>query len=137
MAVVLPTPPRSRMLSFQVLGQLGTGGMGRVDLAKRVDDQSGTLIAVKRLHQHLAEDPAFLEMFVNEVRVTAAVSHPNVVALIGWGRDDDGIFLATELVRGASLADLIKAGGISPPLAAYVCARVAAGLHAAHTATGP
>jgi eukaryotic-like serine/threonine-protein kinase len=130
--VVATAPRDSETLAFEVLGKLGSGGMGRVDLA-RATDPRGTLIAVKRLHDELANDPEFVRMFVDEARITASIQHDNVVTLVGWGIDADGLFLATEFVRGASLRDLLRAGPLTERLAAYVCARAASGLHAAHT----
>src|SRR5262252_2857721 len=93
-------------LVFEVLGKLGSGGMGRVELARRANDTSGALIAVKRLHEDLANDPEFVQMFVDEARMTASIQHENVVNLVGWGIDAAGLFLATEFVRGASLREL-------------------------------
>jgi hypothetical protein len=126
------TASGSDALAFEVLGKLGGGGMGRVDLARRAGDPHGALVAVKRLHEDLAADPEFVEMFVDEARITAAIHHENVVGVIGWGSDAEGLFLATEFVRGASLRDLLRSGPLTERLAAYVCARAAAGLHAAH-----
>ncbi len=118
----------SETLAFEVLGKLGSGGMGRVDLARH----ASTLVAVKRLHEDLANEPEVVEMFVDEARITAAIHHDNVVRVVGWGQDRDGLFLATEFVRGASLRDLERTGPLTESLAVYVCARAAAGLHAAH-----
>ncbi len=126
------TSSGSDTLAFEVLGKLGSGGMGRVDLARRVSDPHGVLVAVKRLHDELANDQDFVQMFVDEARITASIHHENVVSLVGWGVDEHGLFLATEFVRGASLRDLVRAGPLTERLAAYACARAAAGLHAAH-----
>lgn len=123
----------SDTLAFEVLGKLGSGGMGRVDLARRASDPSGSLVAVKRLHDELVNDQEFVQMFVDEARITASIQHENVVSTVGWGIDEHGLFLATEFVRGASLRDLVRVTPLPERLAAYVCARVAAGLHAAHT----
>lgn len=120
-------------LAFEVLGKLGSGGMGRVELARRANDATGALIAVKRLHEDLALDPEFVQMFVDEARITASIQHDNVVNLVGWGIDTSGLFLATEFVRGASLRDLERTTSLEQETAAYVCARTATGLHAAHT----
>jgi len=125
--------PANETLSFEVLGKLGSGGMGRVELARRANDATGALIAVKRLHEDLANDPEFVQMFVDEARITASIQHENVVNLVGWGIDAAGLFLATEFVRGASLRDLERTAPLDQYVAAYICARAASGLHAAHT----
>ncbi len=125
--------PEHETLAFEVLGKLGSGGMGRVELARRANGATGALIAVKRLHEDLANDPEFVQMFVDEARITASIQHENVVNLVGWGIDASGLFLATEFVRGASLRDLERTAMPGETIAAYVCARAASGLHAAHT----
>jgi serine/threonine protein kinase len=130
--VVATAPSENETHAFEVLGKLGSGGMGRVELARRANDPGGALIAVKRLHEDLANDPEFVQMFVDEARITASIQHDNVVTLVGWGIDGAGLFLATEFVRGASLRDLERSGPLAERLAVYVCARAATGLHAAH-----
>ena len=125
-------------LRWAVLGEIASGGMGRVELARWLD--GGEVLAVKRLHPHFAADQRFVAMFLDEVWMTGALRHPNVVELAGWGEDDDGMFLAMELVRGASLNHLWRAGlaagdPIAPELVAYAAARAAEGLAAAHALT--
>lgn len=122
-----------------VLGRLASGGMGTVSLA-RTDD--GELVAVKRMHPHLAEDSHFLRMFLDEIWLTGALDHSNVVKLVAWGVDDTGPYFATEFVHGVPLTTLLarsraSSEPIPPPLVAHVGARIAEGLHAAHTLSGP
>jgi serine/threonine-protein kinase len=124
-----------------VLGELASGGMGRVDLA-RVIGAEEWVVAVKRLHPHLARDAHFVAMFLDEVRVAGSLRHPNIVELVGWGKDDDGTFLAMEFVYGAPLSHVAKSGRdagdpMPEPLIAYVGARVAEGLGAAHDLRAP
>jgi ABC-type branched-subunit amino acid transport system substrate-binding protein len=138
-------PPTAHppLLRFAVLGQLAMGGMGRVDLAQRVEGtERRELVAVKRLHPHLASDPAFVHMFLEEAKLTGALRHPNVVALVGWGSDPEGLFLATEFVFGPSLGAAMRARDksdehVAPEVAAFIGARVAHGLAAVHALRGP
>src|SRR5262249_3311410 len=101
-AVIVGATPST--LRFAVLGELASGGMGRVDLARALDHD--LLIALKRLHRYYAQDPAFVRMFFDEAALTGALEHPNLVALVGFGTDEEGLFLATELVRGGALSQL-------------------------------
>jgi len=122
-----------------VLGRLASGGMGTVSLART---EEGHRVAVKRMHTHLAEDSHFLRMFLDEIWLTGALRHDNVVRLVGWGVDDGGPYFATEFVLGAGLGELLaraRGAGESLPheLVAYIGARMAEGLHAAHSLCGP
>ncbi len=142
-----PSLPAESALRLVVLGQLASGGMGKVELAEVVgghgDGPGGrAVVAVKRLHPHLAQDRHFVDMFLDEVWMTAALRHPNVVELVGWGRDDEGVFLAMEFCHGVALSLASRAGRtagepLPPELIAHVGARIASGLAAAHALTGP
>lgn len=140
--------PAESSLRLIVLGELASGGMGRVDLARVIADGEvkargpRRILAVKRLHAHLARDARFVEMFLDEVWMTAALRHPNVVELVGWGRDAAGCFLAMEFVHGAALSVIERAGReaddpLPPELIAFIGARVAEGLGAAHSLVSP
>jgi len=127
-----------KTLRFTVLGELAAGGMGRVDLARCADSDVGLgLVAVKRLLPIFAMDPQFIRMFESEARLTGALDHPNIVGLVGYGTDEEGLFLATALVQGGSLSQLERTRkrlGEPPPLdlVPYVGARIADALAAAH-----
>src|SRR5262245_60217351 len=90
-------------ISFQVLAEIAAGSTARIDLCRAVGPpRDGQLLAVKRLHPHLADDPAFANPFFDEIWMTASLRHPNVVEVAGWGRDAQGAYLAVELVQGVS-----------------------------------
>jgi len=122
-----------------VLGELASGGMGTVWLA-HIDGHLERLVALKRMHKHLASEPEFLNMFLDEICLTGALRHPNIVDLVGWGIDDRGPYFATEFVLGASLSTLKRGGRASQnplpvALVMHVGAEIARGLHAAYTHT--
>ncbi|MDP3214222.1 MAG: serine/threonine-protein kinase, partial [Deltaproteobacteria bacterium] len=118
--------------------KIASGGMGSVELAVAASGRSlGRMVAVKRLHPHLAEDERFLSMFFDELAITASLHHPHIVEIVDWGKDDRGHFLVLEYVPGDSLFALARATqkrGIPFPveLALYIVACTAEGLHAAH-----
>jgi serine/threonine-protein kinase len=96
-------------LRFELLAEIAVGNTARVELCRVSEGQhAGSLCAVKRLHVHVAEDPAFVDMFRDEVWMTAALKNEHVVQVLGWGNDAQGPWLAVELVRGVSLARLMK-----------------------------
>ncbi|MDP1922147.1 MAG: serine/threonine-protein kinase [Myxococcales bacterium] len=103
---------------YRVLRQLAEGGMGLVLLA-RTDGPAGFTkrVVLKTLHPHLAADQSFLDVFLVEARVCAALSHPNVAQVFELVEDGGEYFLAMEYVRGRSLREVVKARG---PLGAAV-----------------
>ena len=126
-------------LVFDVLAEVAAGTTARIELCriKAPVDRAGRLVAVKRLHKHIAEDKAFADMFFDEVWMTAALHHPNVVDVAGWGSDNDGTYLAVELVQGVSLARLMKTvfetgEMFSERMVVYLGNSICAGLAAAH-----
>src|SRR5262249_56760913 len=65
--------------------------------------------------------------------ISARLHHPNIVQVLDFDRDDDGrLFLAMELVEGRSLDDIVRAGPVPAPVAAYIAAEVLKGLAHAH-----
>src|SRR5436309_11774449 len=91
------------------LAEIARGGMGSVELARVEGGKfNGNLLAIKRLHPNIAQDPQFVGMFLDEAWMTAALQSPNVVKVAAWGNDEKGMFLAVEFVQGVSLARLIK-----------------------------
>jgi eukaryotic-like serine/threonine-protein kinase len=142
---VLPDPAAGA-ISFQVLAEISAGATARIDLCRATDarrpDLQGHLLAVKRLHPHVAEDPGFQNQFQDEVWMTSALTHPNVVEVKGWGTDAVGSYLAVELVQGVSLARLMKTvfdtGEVfTERMVVYVAARLCRGLAAAHALRAP
>jgi hypothetical protein len=93
---------------YRLVRRLGAGGFGVVWLAE--DERLGRAVAVKRIVMHHAGVAARAE---REARAAARLAHPGIVALYESGRDDDAVYLVSELVRGRTLADLIDDGDLS------------------------
>jgi serine/threonine-protein kinase len=96
-------------------------------------------VAIKRLHPHLAKDPDFVAMFLEEARLAARVRHPNVVATLDVVSDDGELFLVMEYVAGESLSRLVrkvreKGERIPPRYLVGIMSGALEGLHAAHEA---
>ncbi len=129
-------------ITFELLAEIATGPTARVELCRiRAPEKlAGKLCAVKRLHPHIAEDPHFYSMFVDEVWMTAALDHQNVVHVVGWGTDAEGTYLAVELIEGVSLARLMKTvfetrEAFTERMVVYIGLEICAGLSAAHGLT--
>jgi eukaryotic-like serine/threonine-protein kinase len=126
---------------FVLLGELASGGMGSVDLVRMIDASGERIAAMKRMHPQFSRDAEFVQMFRDEIWLTRELRHENAVELVGWGDDDEGPYLVMEFIDGAPLAEIVhqmrRIGKRLPEeIAAYVAARVADGLHAAHTLAG-
>ena len=105
-------PPRlaagARVGAYEVLGQLGVGGMGEVYRAR--DTRLGRDVAIKILPSTFASDPARLARFEREARVLAALNHPNIATIHGIEESDGSLALVMEVVEGATLAERLAQG---------------------------
>ena len=126
---------------YELLAPLGKGGMASVFLA-RLRGPSGfeKLLALKRIHPTLSEDPRFVDMFLDEARIAAALQHPNIAQVFELGSADSVYFLAMEYLHGEHLGDVLgraaKSGTPLPvELACWIVARTAEALHHAHEST--
>ena len=128
---------------YTLIRKLATGGMAEVFLAKAAGPMGfEKTLVVKRILPHLAEDPAFVEMFLSEAKLAAQLNHPNIVQIFDFGEADDAYFLAMEFIDGPNLRVLLKRAsqqGVALPPA--VCARLIAtaceGLAFAHDFADP
>jgi eukaryotic-like serine/threonine-protein kinase len=88
---------------------LGAGGMAIVHRAtKEIGAGVVREVALKRLLPQLANDKLFTEDFIREAKLAAQLDHPNIVHILELGEVDGTYFIAMELVRGASLVQLMK-----------------------------
>jgi eukaryotic-like serine/threonine-protein kinase len=135
--------PTGRALGRYVLHDaISSGGMGSVHLGRLVGPVGfSRTVAIKRLHAHLAREPEFVAMFVDEARLAARIQHPNVVSTVDVVVLEGEIFLVMEYIQGESISKLQRLGGetpetIPPPIACAIAAGLLRGLHAAHEARG-
>lgn len=127
---------------YRVVDEIGVGGMASVHLA-RMDGPGGfqKWVAIKKIHPHLVEDESFVQMFFDEARVAARISHPNVATVFDIGKHDDTYWIAMEYLHGEPLRELMRRteelGTAMPPeIACRIIADAAEGLHAAHELLG-
>ena len=120
--------------------RLGSGGMAEVFRATYWPEGGfRKTVAVKRVLPTKADTERFTRMFLEEARLCAMLTHPNIVQVLDCGKFQDRFILAMEYVEGCSLARLIKAQGQSLPLAAvtFLGAELAAALGYIHKRAGP
>ncbi|MDB5218114.1 MAG: serine/threonine protein kinase [Myxococcaceae bacterium] len=132
--------PGTRLGRYELLVPIARGGMARV-WAARLHGQRGfqKLVAIKTILPHLAEEPEFERMFLDEARIASGVHHPNVCEIYELGEEKHTLYLVMEWVNGDSLARVLRSSGKTEPVDSRVVARIVAdacaGLHAAHELT--
>ena len=105
---------------FEILGQLGQGGMGAVYKARQTVLRR--TVAVKTLQPSLAADPEFVARFHNEAVAAAALNHPNLVQVYSAGCTDGIHWFAMEFVDGETIqARLKRLGKLEPTEAVAIC----------------
>ena len=119
---------------YQLLRQLGKGGMGTVYIARHTTLPK--TFAVKVLNPRYAGRWDIAERFLQEARAVSLVEHENVVGVIDFGREDDGsAFLVMEHLRGESLAAVCRREApLSWPRVRHIMLQLCRALQAAHTA---
>jgi serine/threonine protein kinase len=116
---------------YQVIEELGQGGMGRV--YKVHDTKIGEKIALKIIRPESALDKKSLERFSNELKLARKIRHKNVCQMFDLGEDQGTRYITMEYVHGEDLRQLIrKVGRLSPGQAIAIVRQVCAGLEEAH-----
>jgi serine/threonine-protein kinase len=126
----------TRLGPYEVRGQIAEGGMAVVYLGRRHDPTPGEF-ALKVIHPRLARDQGFIGMFLDEARLTARLSHPNIVKVYEQQNDGRNLFIAMELLLGQTLTRVWEATShrdtpLGYEVIAWIGARVADGLRHAH-----
>ncbi|WP_437851990.1 protein kinase domain-containing protein [Sorangium sp. So ce363] len=125
---------------YESLRAIASGGMATVYLGRALGAGGfERLVALKMMHPHIAAEPEFVAMFLDEARLAARVRHPNVVAT--FDLVEDPLFLVMEYIEGPSLHSLLRTcARAKRPVPLGIVLRifldVLAGLHAAHELTG-
>lgn len=123
---------------YRLLREISSGGMGSVLEALYCPEEGfARRVALKRIHPHLARDPAFLERFRREAALCSRLEHPHIVAALDFGHVDDAWYLAMEYVDGPTLHELLKlrretGEPLDEALVAFIGRQIAEALHHAH-----
>jgi Tol biopolymer transport system component len=89
-------------------------------------------VAVKVLPRNLADDPEALGRFEREAKAVAALSHPNILAIHDFGREEGTVYAAMELLEGETLRQRLQDGALPARKAVEIALEIASGLAAAH-----
>ncbi len=126
---------------YALFGEIAKGGMATVHFGRVLGDTGGIsrVVAIKCLLPELAQDPAFVRMFLAEGRLASRVRHPNVVATLEASTHDNELFHVMEYIPGESLSRLVRkcretGDNVPPRIAVAIVCGLLEGLHAAHDA---
>jgi len=123
--------PAGRPGRYQIVGELGRGGMGIVYRAQ--DTVLDRPVAFKVLPDALKDNPEALKNFLREAKSAAKLNHPNIVTVYDAGEQDGRYYIAMEYVDGTTLKEVVRRrGGISPNGVLHVLIQLCEALHFAH-----
>jgi serine/threonine protein kinase len=129
-----------RLGPYELLQRLATGGMAEIYIARREGPHGfSKRIALKRILPQLAADPEFVAMFIDEARVCAQLTHPNLVEVFDFGEEGCELYMAMELIEGTTAAKVVRTAAtrgelVPAEVALYVALSVGRGLTHAHEA---
>lgn len=125
---------------WEVIRRLGSGGMADVYLAHSKGEAGfEKLVAIKVMHAHLARNERAVEHFLDEARLAARISHPNIVQILDLGKIGNEYVIVMEYVDGVDLEQLLASARIASrpvplDIGLGILRRICDGLQAAHTA---
>jgi serine/threonine protein kinase/Tol biopolymer transport system component len=122
--------PGTKLGDYEIVSQLGAGGMGVVYRAR--DLVLSRSVAIKVLREHLSADANRLRRFEQEAQSAAALNHPNILAVYQLGVYQGAPYLVSELLEGETLREELKRGPLGQSRAVELGEQIAEGLSAAH-----
>ena len=140
---IIPTRSAPEKIGrYELCFELASGGMASVYLA-RAGGAPGfqKLVALKRIHAHLAKEKEYVEMFLDEARIASRITHANVCSVFDFGEVNGEYFIAMEYLVGEPLSRVHRrvvanaeerSSPLLPSRMARIIAQAAEGLHAAH-----
>ncbi len=128
---------------YEVIERLDAGGMAEVFRGRAISIEGfEKKVAIKRVLPHLAKNQKFVNMFLDEAKLSLFLDHANVVSVFDLGRAADTYFIVMEFIDGANLKKILEWGhknkhGVPIEVAAYVAIEMCKGLEYAHTKKDP
>ncbi len=130
----------SRFGRYLILDHLVDGGMAQINRARFLGEQADKIVAIKMVRSQFSQDPEFKKMFMDEIKVTFDLIHPNIVQTYDYGIHNDQLFVAMEYCDGRNLKEYLdklteKKFVFPVEISVYIITQVCQGLHYAHTKT--
>ncbi len=116
---------------YKIEEELGAGGMGTVYRAR--DSESGELIVVKVLLAELCSDQFYMSRFIREIKVMEELHHPNIIAILDYGKESGTVYFVMEYVDGPSLRKILDEEKVLPVKESLrIAIQIATALYYAH-----
>ncbi len=123
---------------YFLVDKIATGGMAEIFKAKTYSHGGfENLLVIKRILPHIGENDDFIEMFIDEAKVSVALQHPNIVRIYDFGKILDNYFIAMECVDGKDTRNVLRQMArrrqfMPPRFCAYIALETCKGLAYAH-----
>ncbi len=136
-----PETASSSFGQYQLVEKIAQGGMAEIFQGKALDTEGiERAVVIKRILPHIAANPEFVDMLVDEAKIAVMLSHGNIAQIYDLGKVADDYFIVMEYVEGKTLSQIMKRlrsqGKFFPiPYAAYIAAEIANGLDYMHRKT--
>jgi serine/threonine protein kinase len=117
---------------YEIIKQIGVGGMGEVYLAS--DKKLNRSVAIKILNERLSEDESNLQRFVSEAKAASALNHPNILTIYEFGEAEDARFIVSEYIEGKTLREIVRESRLRLPEILDISIQITGALSAAHKA---
>jgi len=123
---------------YELLSKIATGGMAEIYKAKQKGPVGfEKIVTIKKILPHLAQDDDFITMFIDEARIAASLSHPNIVQIFDLGKMNNEYIIAMEYVSGKDLGAVLKKlrkqkKSLPMDIALYIALKISDALDYAH-----
>lgn len=127
---------------YELVRKLALGGMAEVFLARMPDHVLERVLAIKRILPHLAEDPHFVKMFVEEAKIVVQLSHANIARIYELGEVEGQYYIAMEYIDGRDIGSILRRCHeqkvhVPVEIAVHILIKTCQALHHAHHAHRP
>lgn len=131
---------KERFGRYYILDHLVNGGMAQICRARFLGEQADRIVAIKMIQPQFSADESFKQMFMDEIKVTFGLLHPNIVQTYDYGIHKDQLYVAMEYCDGRNLKEYLnrlrnKKFVFPVEISVYIMSQVCQGLHYAHRFT--
>lgn len=136
----MPGDIKERFGRYYILDHLVNGGMAKICRARFLGEQADRIVVIKMVQPQFSSDESFKQMFMDEIKVTFGLLHPNIVQTYDYGLHKDQLFVAMEYCDGRNLKEYLtrlkeKKFVFPVEISIYIMSQVCQGLHYAHRFT--